>query len=261
MDREYDSPRPSRLGNCTAPAQIGGLSALSANTPPPPGFFDGEQPRAVKVLLVDDDPFVRRVIAQELLGDLRIQLEGQAGSLREGRRLIMAHDFDVLLVDSRLGDGSGFDLVHEAKKRYSGAEVIVISAVEDETEVLHAFQLGASGFLLKNAWLQSYAQAVLHVVNGGAAITPRIARRLLLHLDHRRPRPDPVQPIETKAALSQREREVLQLVATGHVTGEIASQLTISVQTVSVHVKNIYRKLHAHTRAQAVSYATSRGLL
>jgi DNA-binding NarL/FixJ family response regulator len=127
--------------------------------------------------------------------------------------------------------------------------------------VLHAFELGASGYLVKNAWFQSYAQAVLQVVNGGAAITPRLARRLLVHLDHKRSNVNPVRPPDTKATLSAREREVLRLVATGYVTEEIALQLTISAQTVNAHVKNIYRKLHAHTRAQAVSFASHRGLL
>lgn len=243
------------------PGQFGGLLAPSADTLPWPDYLTGQETKPVRVLLVDDDPFVRRVIAQELLGDLRIQLEGQAGSLREGRRLLMQHEFDVLMVDIRLGDGSGFELIEEAKKHRSAAEIIVISALEDEPQVLHAFELGASGYLVKNAWFQSYAQAVLQVVNGGAAITPRLARRLLVHLDHQRSNPSPVRPPDSKATLSAREREVLRLVATGYVTEEIALQLTISAQTVNAHVKNIYRKLHAHTRAQAVSFASHRGLL
>jgi len=243
------------------PGQFGGLLAASADTLPWPDFLTGQQTKPVRVLLVDDDPFVRRVIAQELLSDLRIQLEGQAGTLREGRRLLMQHEFDVLMVDIRLGDGSGFELIDEAKKHRSAAEIIVISALEDEPQVLHAFELGASGYLVKNAWFQSYAQAVLQVVNGGAAITPRLARRLLVHLDHQRANPSPVRPPDSRATLSTREREVLRLVATGYVTEEIAVQLTISSQTVNAHVKNIYRKLHAHTRAQAVSFASHRGLL
>ncbi|MGE8201776.1 MAG: response regulator, partial [Variovorax sp.] len=96
------------------PGQFGGLLAPSADTLPWPDFLTGQHTKPVRVLLVDDDPFVRRVIAQELLGDLRIQLEGQAGTLREGRRLLMQHEFDVLMVDIRLGDGSGFELIEEA---------------------------------------------------------------------------------------------------------------------------------------------------
>ena len=107
-----DSSNSARKYN--NPGQFGGLLSPSADTLPWPDFLTGQQTKPVRVLLVDDDPFVRRVIAQELLGDLRIQLEGQAGTLREGRRLLMQHEFDVLMVDIRLGDGSGFELIEEA---------------------------------------------------------------------------------------------------------------------------------------------------
>lgn len=249
------------ISDYSALTQYGGLVTSGAGAMPWPDFLTGQQTTPVRVLLVDDDPCVRRVIAQELLSDLRIQLEGQAGSLREGRRLMMQHEFDVLMVDIRLGDGSGFELIEEAKRHRSSAEIIVISALEDEPQVLHAFELGATGYLVKNAWFQSFSQAVLQVVNGGAAVTPRLARRLLVHLDHQRGNAHPTRPADSKAMLSTREREVLRLVAAGHVTDEIAQQLVISAQTVNAHVKNIYRKLHVHTRAQAVSFASHRGLL
>ena len=238
----------------------------SANAPSPPQwpeFLTGQRTKPARVLLVDDDPCIRRVIAQELLADLRIQLEGQAGSLREGRRLIAAREFDVLLVDLRLGDGSGFELIEETRRHRSAAEIIVISALEDEEQVLHAFELGASGYLLKNSWFQNYAQAVLQVVNGGASITPALARRLLLRLGHqgKAARSPAVRPPAAQEVLSAREREILKLVAAGHISGEIALRLSISAQTVNAHVKSIYRKLRVHTRAQAVSFAARRGLL
>jgi DNA-binding NarL/FixJ family response regulator len=237
------------------------LLSPSADTLPWPDFLTGQQTKPVRVLLVDDDPFVRRVIAQELLGDLRIQLEGQAGTLREGRRLLMQHEFDVLMVDIRLGDGSGFELIEEAKRHRSAAEIIVISALEDEPQVLHAFELGSLR-------LPGQERVVPELCAGGAAggerrcgHHPAAGAPLLVHLDHKRSNVNPVRPPESKATLSAREREVLRLVATGYVTEEIALQLTISAQTVNAHVKNIYRKLHAHTRAQAVSFASHRGLL
>lgn len=226
-----------------------------------PGFLTGQEDSPVRVLLVDDDEFMRRVIAQELLSDLRIQLEGQAGSLREGRRLLATHEFDVLMVDLRLGDGSGFELIAEARKNHPNVEIIVVSALEDESHVLHAFELGATGYLLKDAWLQSFAQAVLQVVNGGAAITPRLARRLLGRLNHRPPEVSPLDPPSREAVLTPRECEILRCVARGHVTEEIGAKLGISGQTVNAHIKNIYKKLQVHSRAQAVSYAAYSGLI
>jgi DNA-binding NarL/FixJ family response regulator len=228
-----------------------------------PYFLTGQETEPVRVLLIDDDECVRHVIAQELLSDPRIQLEGQAGSMRDGRRLLATHEFDVLMVDLRLGDGSGFELIGEARKHRSNGEIIVISALEDDAHVLHALGLGATGYLLKNAWLQSFAQAVLNVVNGGAAITPRLARRLLGRLNREgEESPQPVDaPVHSKPSLSPRECEILRLVAGGYVSGEIGAKLGIAQHTVNVHIKNIYRKLHVHSRAQAVSHATQVGLI
>ncbi|QNK67194.1 response regulator transcription factor [Variovorax sp. PAMC26660] len=247
--------------NYSGRGQFDGQALHPVTAFPWPDFLAGQHTKPVRVLLVDPDPAIRRVIAQELLDDLRIQLDGQASTLREGRRLLMQHEFEVLMVDVRLDDGSGFELIEEAKKHRSAPEVIAISAHHDESQTLRALELGASGYLVKNAWLQSYAQAVLHVVNGGAAVTPTLTRRLLSRLDHTRGNETPVRPSGNRASLSGREREVLRLVAIGNISADIAAQLAISPQTVNANMKSIYRKLHAHTRAQAVSFASHRGLL
>ncbi|KIQ30919.1 LuxR family transcriptional regulator [Variovorax paradoxus] len=239
---------------------------------PWPDFLTGQETAPVRVLLIDDDEFVRRVIAQELLSDLRIQLEGQADSIREGRKLLATHEFDVLMVDLRLSDGMGFELIDEARNHHSNGEIIVISALEDDSHVLRAFELGATGYLLKNAWLQSFAEAVLHVVNGGAAITPRLARRLLHRMNqtnhHHTHQDEPfgdalpmARAPSRDATLTPRESEILRFVACGYVSAEIGSRLGITGQTVNVHIKSIYKKLHVHSRAQAVNLAVHSGLI
>lgn len=227
-----------------------------------PDFLIGQGQRPVRVMLIDDDPHVRHVIAQELLSDTRIDLVGQADSLREGRRLVMRQAFDVLLVDLNLGDGSGFSLIEYVKACRCSAEVVVISVLENEAQVLRAFELGASGYLVKNCWFQNYAQAVLQVVNGGAAITPGLARRLLhrFEIPWGTPAAQPSDGNEA-SSISSRERDVLRWVASGSTSAEIATRLEISVQTVNSHIKNIYRKLHVHSRAQAVILAARRRLL
>lgn len=224
-----------------------------------PGFLAGQADRPVRVLLVDDDPHMSRVIAHELLADLRINLLGQAASLREGRRLISQSEFDVMLVDLNLGDGTGFDLIEYMKTVRPMAEAVVISAMEDEQHALHAFELGATGYLVKNSWFGNFPQAVLQVVNGGASITPNLARRLLSRFEHGQTDQVAQEP-RSKDKLSEREKEVLKLVASGFTSTEIGSRLSISGQTVNTHIKNIYRKLNVRTRAQAVSFATHRGL-
>jgi len=142
-----------------------------------------------------------------------------------------------------------------------GAEAVVISGMEDEQHALHAFELGATGYLLKNSWFGNFPQAVLQVVNGGASITPNLARRLLLKLDHTHGDAQAITVSGKPDKLSDREKEVLKMVASGYTSAEIGIRLTISCQTVNSHVKNIYRKLQVRTRAQAVSFAGARGLL
>lgn len=92
-----------------------------------PEFLMGQAEQPVRVLLIDDDPHMSRVIAHELLGDLRINLLGQGRSVREGRRLISEHEFDVMLVDLNLGDGTGFELIERMKTGRPLAEAVVIS--------------------------------------------------------------------------------------------------------------------------------------
>ena len=255
-----DAPsKPSGANHKTLLSRSGNAFAMRDNPPSIwPDFLVGQTEQPARVLLVDDDPLIRHVMAQELLADDRITLVAQAGSVREGRRKIALHEFDVLLVDLNLGDGTGFALIELAKRSRPGAEVVVISAIEDEPQVLHAFELGATGYLLKNAWFGNFPQAVLQVVNGGASITPSLARRLLHRLDQH----DAGQTGHiNRMKLSSRERDVLKMVASGYTSAEIGDRLGISVRTVNAHVRNIYSKLQVKTRAQAVSYATDRGLI
>ncbi len=258
------TPLPTANLTVSSPAtQVGAGGSLplcQAGVPAWPGFLLGQVERPIRVLLIDDDPHVRNVIAQELLGDLRINLVAQGSSVREARKLMATHDFDVLVVDLNLGDGSGFELIDQAKQRRTGVEVIVVSALEDDDKVLQAFELGATGYLAKNSWFGNFAQSVLQVVNGGASITPNLARRLLGKLNRSGARRESYAP-PSQDLLSAREAEVLGLVACGHTSAEIATRLAISGQTVDTHVKNIYRKLRVRSRAQAVSCASARGLI
>ncbi|MCJ0763069.1 LuxR C-terminal-related transcriptional regulator [Variovorax terrae] len=214
----------------------------------------------MRVILVDADPCMRRTIIQELLADHRIRVVGEADSLATGRRLVTQADFDVLILDVRLGDGYGLELIKAAKKHRGTIEVIVLSALDDESQILQAFESGASGYLVKNSWFRDMAQSVLQVVNGGAAISPDLARRVLLkRLSEDLPKAAPAyDPIED--VLSARERQVLKLVAAGQVNQDIASTLSISNETVSAHIKSIFRKLNVHTRAQAVNFVARQNL-
>ncbi|HWI81102.1 response regulator transcription factor [Ramlibacter sp.] len=226
-----------------------------------PSFMAGQVDRPVRVVVVDDDAHIRRVIAQELMGDPRTLLVGEADSLREGKRVVREREFDVILVDLNLGDGRGYDLIAYAKElRGGGVEAVVVSVLEADEDVMRAFELGASGFIVKSSWFGGYVQSVLQVANGGASITPSLARRLLQRLD----RGNAVTrrfPMQARCALTGREGEVLRMIAVGMTSAEIGERLGISHMTVNSHVKNIYQKLHVKNRAQAVSWASRWGLL
>ena len=225
-----------------------------------PAVLVGQESSPIRVLLVDDDAHIRMVIAQELMSDPRTLLVGQAASVREGRKAIQQHEFDALLVDLNLGDGEAFELLEFFRSFRPSAQAVVISVMENDEQVMRAFELGAAGFVGKNSWFGNYAQSVLQVANGGASITPNLARRLLQRVDRtnaaesKRCQPDDAD------RLSAREKEILRLVASGYTSVEVGSRLFISSMTVNTHLRNIYRKLQVRTRAQAVRFASLRGL-
>lgn len=235
--------------------------AACAGAPLWPYFMAGQFERPVRVIVVDDDAHVRRVIAQELMSDRRTILVAEAPSLREGKRVVRDHDFDVLLVDLNLGDGRGYDLIAYAKDLRSSVEAVVVSVLEADDDVMHAFELGASGFLVKNSWFGGFAQAVLQVANGGASITPSLARRMLLRFERGGVLRNITSAARTRERLSEREREVLRMISSGMTSAEIGTMLGISHLTVNSHVRNIYSKLQISNRAQAVRFATASGLL
>lgn len=232
-----------------------------------PDFLLGQESQPLRVILVDNDARMRSVIGQELSQDNRIHLVSTASNLRDGKLLISRFEFDVLLLDFSLGDGVGFDLIKHLKVHRPSAEAVVMSVMDDEEHAITAFELGATGYLVKNSWFGNFSQAVLQVANGGAYISPNLARRLLNKLAsvhhaqlHAAPAHE-AQAMHGAALLSLREKEILELVAFGCTSAEIASRISISRQTVTTHMKNIYRKLQVHSRAQAVMHARNQGML
>jgi len=235
--------------------------AAAATTRMWPMHMVGQQGKPVRVFLADDDCHIRRVIAQDLMSDIRTLLVGQAGSLREARKNICLQEFDVLMVDLNLGDGEGMELLDLVRETLPQVLSIVVSVTERDDKVFQAFDKGAVGYLLKNSWFGDYSQAVLQVANGGASITPSLAKKMLSRLDKTYTTYEKSAPCQQDEKLSEREIEILKLIACGYNSPEIASYLKISTLTVATHVKNIYRKLQAHTRAHAVRAATLRGIL
>ena len=228
-----------------------------------PAFLVGQRGSPVRTAIVDADLHFLNVLQQELSQDERIQIVGKAQGLKEGKRLCRSVDFDVLLVDVNLGDGSGFQLLSYLQLHKPNSQSIVITVMDQDEYVIKALELGASGYLVKHSWFGNSAQAVLQVANGGAAIAPHVAKRLIKNLDakiselrgHLGGRP------KVSERLSEREKDILRMVASGFTSAEIGKKLEISGLTVNTHVKNIYRKLQVRSRAQAVNHASMFGIL
>jgi DNA-binding NarL/FixJ family response regulator len=231
-----------------------------------PDFLLGQTTQPLRVILINEDEHLRSTVSQELGLDARTTLVAAAGNLREGKNLITNYAFDVMLLDLNLRDGTSFDLLKYMKLHRPAAEAIVVSMMDDEQHAITAFELGANGYIVKNSWFGNFAQAVLQVANGGAFLSPSLARRLIKKFTVKqsmdlRPQPAQITPLHGNGVLSCREREILELISDGCTSATIAQRTNISSQTVTTHIKNIYRKLQVHTRAQAVSNAKNLGLL
>ena len=238
-----------------------------------PHFLLGQTHAPLRVILIDDDTHVSSTIKQELNHDDRINLVASATNTRQAKKLIANSEFDVMLIDTHLNNGEGLELITFMKQTKPSAEAVVISKNEDENLAVQAFALGAAGYLVKNAWFGSFSQAVLQVANGGAFISPKVARQLLVRLTrqtHGSSVGDANASIQTafgnyddvtNKKLSQRELEILQLIAVGDTSANISTKTSISVLTVATHIKNAYRKLNVHSRLQAVASARGLGLI
>jgi DNA-binding NarL/FixJ family response regulator len=212
-----------------------------------------------RVLLVEDDGPTRQHLARAIEAHPKLELAGAAPSLAEGRALLDETAPDVLLTDLGLPDGSGIELIREARRRGRPPLAMAITALGDERTVLAAIEAGASGYLLKDGSAVEIGDAVLELVAGGSPITPSIARHVLRRLQREgdaAPAPDPDAP-----KLTPREHEVLTLIAKGFSFPEIAELLGVSAHTVTTHVRHIYEKLEVGSRGSAVYEAVALGLI
>lgn len=204
-----------------------------------------------RVLVVDDHPVVREGIVSVLEDQPEIEVVGSLGSAEEAVAQVGRLRPDVVLLDLELPGLDGVQAIPRLLAALPGLGVLVFTAYDTEDRVLGAIRAGARGYLLKGAAGPEIAQAIREVQAGGSHLEPRIARTVLAQVQTPHPRP----------VLSQREREVLSLVAEGMPTKQIARSLAITERTVKFHVTSLMRKLDADNRAQMVAVAAHRGLL
>jgi DNA-binding NarL/FixJ family response regulator len=205
--------------------------------------------QAVNVWLVEDNETYRGAIARTLDHAPGLRCTGAFGSCEDAlRRLHDDHPPEVILLDIGLPGLSGLDGIQQFKALSPASHVIILTVFEDTDKIVRAICAGASGYLLKASPAEKIALAIREVIGGGAPMTPQIARSVL-NLFARMAGPPP------EHNLSQREKATLEFLVQGLTTKEIADRLELSIHTVDTHLRNIYRKLHVHSRAGAVAKA------
>lgn len=214
----------------------------------------------ISVAVVEDDPLHRDRFRDNLQADAQLALAGEYATVGQAVAALGALRPDVLLVDLDLPDGSGFDVIAHARRASPGTEIMVVSVFGGESNLLRAIESGATGYLLKDSLPADFNSAIHALRAGESPISPPLARLLLRR--HQTTTPAVTTPdAPAAAALSRRELDILDLVARGVSFGEAAERLFISPHTVKTHIKNIYRKLEAHSSTHAVFIARQRGLI
>ena len=207
----------------------------------------------IRVLVVDDHDVFASSLAQVLEMEPDILSVGMASSVGEARTMIPSTLPDVVLMDHRLPDGDGVAAITELQLLRHSTRFVVLTASTADHVLVTAIEAGASGFLSKSRSLDEVRSAVRAAHSGEAVISPELLARLLPRLNRRRG--------PGRVELTERELEVLALVAEGLTNSEIAERIVVSVHTVRNHVANLSTKLGAHSKLEALSIAIRRGLL
>ena len=208
----------------------------------------------ISVLIVDDHPVVRSGLKSLLDAEDDIETVGEAANMQEAVFRTRSLKPNVVLMDVVMPGGSGIEATPAVLKEAPEAKVLVLSMQDDPRYVHEAFAAGASGYLLKEAADEEVVSAVREVAAGGSYVHPTLGAKLVAAEAEERARAD-------SDPLTEREREVLRLLALGHTNQEIAKTLFLSVRTVETHRAHIMQKLRLSTRAELVRYAMEQGLL
>lgn len=213
--------------------------------------------QTITVLLVDDHTVVRRGIRRLLEDDPRIRVVAEASDGRQALKLAQKYRPDVAIVDVGLPMLNGIELTRQLRATSQRTKVLILSMHADPAYVRRALQAGAKGYLLKDAEDQDLIKGVFALHSGESFFSPAVSRVVLEgYLDSVAAQGD-----EELARLSDREREVLQLVAEGKSSKEVAQLLGVSVSTVESHRKHIMEKLDLHNTAAIVRFAIRKGLV
>ncbi|MBN1288576.1 MAG: response regulator transcription factor [Actinobacteria bacterium] len=209
----------------------------------------------IKVLITDDHAMIRESLSATLHTRPTIQVVGMAGNGREAIEKAKKLNPDVVLMDIKMPNMDGIKACRLLKKTLPDIHVIMLTVMDDESHVIEAINAGASGYILKSMPVNELLRAIKLTMEGKAMLHPSATKKLINEFKKL------ADDGSGKFKLSERELEVLQLLAYGYTNKEIANKLTISQQTVKSHVIHIFQKLGASDRTEAVAIALRKGMV
>lgn len=204
-------------------------------------------PNLIRILTVDDHPLLRKGIAALVNGEPDLKLVAEASNGKEAIDAFRSHRPDVTLMDLQMPEVDGIDAIDRIRREFPEARIIVLTTYSGDAQVLRALKAGARGYILKGHVHKELLDAIRAVHAGQKRIPAEIAAQLADHA--------------TDDALTEREIDVLKLVAAGNANKQIADRLSIGEATVKSHVSNILSKLGANDRSHAVTIALKRGII
>jgi DNA-binding NarL/FixJ family response regulator len=211
----------------------------------------------IRVLVVDDHPVVRAGLCGMLAAEPGVEVVGEASSAAGAAAAARAHDPDVVLMDLRMPGGDGVRATSLVLAERPQCRIVVLTTFDNEADILRAVEAGASGYLLKDATREELVRAIRAAADGGTALAPSVAAKLVARLRPAGGAGGSAGP----GGLSPREIEVLGLVSTGSTNAEIGRALFISEATVKTHLLRAFGKLGVSDRTAAVTAAVKRGIL
>jgi DNA-binding NarL/FixJ family response regulator len=210
---------------------------------------------AARVLVVDDQTLFRTGLTSLLAEDARVDVVGQAVDGAEAVKLAVKLKPDVVLMDIKMPNVDGLEATRQIVEQVPGAKVLILTTFETDSQVIQALKAGASGYVLKDSSASAIISSIVAVMSGERVMASAVANRVLEMLT------GTATPKEFYDGLTNREIEILKLLANGMANKQIAFRLKISEKTVRNHVSNMYEKLGIYDRSQAVLYAVKKGLV
>ena len=212
----------------------------------------------VRTLLAEDHTILREGLRALLSADPDFEIIGEAADGREAVRFVEKQIPDLILMDLSMPRMTGMDAIREIKKRYPQTKIIALTVHKTEEYLRTTLQAGADGYVLKDATHDELMMAIQSVLKGKTYLSPGVSGKVIEgYLEGK----EGQMPLSTLGLLSQREREVLKLIAEGYKNKEIATDLCISLKTVEKHRANLMKKLDLHNAAALTAYAIEQGLV